>query len=147
MRGCSWKYFFFPECGNHANMHQLCGQPRNIVVIYNIIQPQNATKYHYMLKHHINLENIIPSKMKIVTRDFIFGDCIYMKHKLGKPTEIVWEWLPEPGEGGKRERCAHMGMVFRVANKVLCLNNSDGCASFWIYRNSHILYFKNLNLW
>lgn len=56
---------------------------------WNIIQPQNATKYYYMLQHHINLENIIPSKMKIVTRDFIFSDCIYMKHKIGKPTEIV----------------------------------------------------------
>lgn len=38
-----------------------------------------------------------------------------------------------------REMCTYMGMVFLAGNKVaLCLNNSDGCASFLIYRNSHI---------
>lgn len=46
-------------------------------------------KYHYMLQHFINLENVIPSKKKIVTKDHIFGDSIYMKHKIGKPIEII----------------------------------------------------------
>jgi hypothetical protein len=40
-------------------------------------------KYHYMLQHCI--ENIIPREKRMVTKDQLFNDSIYMKHKVGKP--------------------------------------------------------------
>lgn len=77
-------------CQNVAIVHMGIGNEDNagrvLLIQWNIIQPQNAMQYHYMLQYCV--DNIIPRKKKTVTKDHLFNDSIYMKHK-NRKTHIV----------------------------------------------------------